>query len=112
MVKTVARHTKRSAPEAGSTLTRIAILTPFGEEKSRLKEGMKLGTFALTRRLNPSAKSNEVTIATVQSFKGMERPAIILTEFARFDHGKDGLDSGFWMSMHYSMSQRRGQRII
>jgi superfamily I DNA/RNA helicase len=56
----------------------IVILTPRGEERTRLKPGSRLGMFTLTSF--PSPRANTVQVTSVYRFKGLERRLVILTE--------------------------------
>lgn len=56
----------------------IVVLTPI-RKKSTWQEGMRLGNFTLTWTSEPMY-SNTVYCSTIQAFKGLERPVVILTE--------------------------------
>ena len=56
----------------------IVILTPRGEDRTRLKPGSRLGMFTLTSF--PSQKANTIQATSVYRFKGLERRLVILAE--------------------------------
>lgn len=55
----------------------IIVLTGRAQAKSDLTEGRKLGNVGLTWH---PPRAGEVQVATVQGFKGLERPVVVLTE--------------------------------
>lgn len=57
----------------------IVVLTAAGERRSRWKQGQRSGGQTLTWA--PAAGPRQVQVATIHSFKGLERPVVILTEF-------------------------------
>lgn len=57
----------------------MIVLTPRAKDKSGWKEGQKLGTLNLTWNLKRKSK-NTIHVSTIHSFKGLERPVVILTE--------------------------------
>lgn len=64
--------------------TQIMLLTPRSMDKSQWREGERLGTLTLT--WNKDTKlSKRIRVSTIQSFKGLESPIIILTELEYAD---------------------------
>jgi hypothetical protein len=63
----------------------IVILTGVSQRRSGWKEGLKVGNLSLTWDAQPGA--NQIRVATVHSFKGLERPVVIVTEM---DSGTSG----------------------
>ena len=59
----------------------IVVLTPNSEAKSALKEGARVGTVELTWKPNPGP--NQVRVATIYSFKGLESPIVVVAELDR-----------------------------
>lgn len=57
----------------------LVILTPKSQDKSILKEGLKLGNFSLT--WNKFNRGIQVT--TIQSFKGLEKLVVLIAELDR-----------------------------
>ena len=57
----------------------IIVLTAASERRSRWKQGQRIGGQTLTWTL-PSGPL-QVQVTTIHSFKGLERPVVILTEF-------------------------------
>lgn len=64
----------------------IIVLTGRSQEKSELQEGQRLGNIALTW-LPP--KPPEVQVATVHSFKGLEKRVVILVELDHYFRDED-----------------------
>jgi len=66
----------------------IVILTGRSQRRSVWQEGSKFGNLTLTWEVQPGI--NEVRVATIHSFKGLERPVVIVTELdvdgPRHDH--------------------------
>ncbi|MBE3086437.1 MAG: NERD domain-containing protein [Bacteroidetes bacterium] len=56
----------------------IVILTPRGEDRTRLKPGLKLGMFTLTN--TNDRRQMTVQATSIYKFKGLERRVVILTE--------------------------------
>jgi hypothetical protein len=56
----------------------IIVLTAASQRRSRWKQGQRSGGYALTWM--PPDGSRQVQVATIHSFKGLERPVVILTE--------------------------------
>lgn len=56
----------------------IVILSPRSERNSLLKEGAALGNLVLTWQ--QPTRSNQIQCATIHSFKGLERPVVLLVE--------------------------------
>jgi Nuclease-related domain/AAA domain len=62
----------------------IAVLTPYSQRKSWLKVDSLRSTREITLRWSASAGgTNQVCLETIHSFKGLERPVIVLTEIER-----------------------------
>jgi hypothetical protein len=57
----------------------IIVLTAASERRSRWKQGQRIGGQSLTWM--PPNGPRQVHVATIHSFKGLERPVVILTEF-------------------------------
>jgi len=74
--------------EQGIHLSQIVILTPRAKENSILggQKPNRPGKFALTWKSNPIA--NQARCCTIQSFKGLESPVIVLTELGHVYPGK------------------------
>lgn len=63
----------------------IAVLTPFSQRTSQLKAESLLPTGEITLRWSDQAEgTNQVRLETIYSFKGLERPVVILTEVERW----------------------------
>ena len=56
----------------------IAILTPLGEERTRLTPGLRVGMFTLSPQ--PARAQNTIQATSIYKFKGLERRVVILTE--------------------------------
>ena len=56
----------------------IVILTPASQQRSQWREGRRLGNLTLT--WSPVHDRMQVPVCTVHSFKGLERPVVIVTE--------------------------------
>jgi len=56
----------------------IIVLTPRAEPNSVLRAGTRLGNFTLT--WSTTANEREIQCSTIHSFKGLERPVVILAE--------------------------------
>lgn len=56
----------------------IIVLTSRAQRSSRLLEGTQLGNFILTWKTR--SRNNHIECSTIHSFKGLERPVVILTE--------------------------------
>jgi hypothetical protein len=61
----------------------IVVLTPRSQRNSKLEEGKQLGNFILTWK--PRSRKDQIECSTIHSFKGLERPIVILVEL---DHLK------------------------
>ena len=59
----------------------VVILTPKSQITSILKTGTKLGNFSLTWK---EPESNEIECSTIHSFKGLERPVVMLVEMEQY----------------------------
>jgi superfamily I DNA/RNA helicase len=88
------RHLRAGDPEAalraelhrlvhdeGIPTSDIVVLTAAGRERSRWREGQRIGNQRLTWEDAPG--HDEVRVATIHSFKGLERPVVIVTESDR-----------------------------
>jgi hypothetical protein len=60
----------------------IIILTPLGKRTSHWRDGLKVGRFTLSRGIQ--TKLDHIAVETIQAFKGLERPVVILTELERW----------------------------
>lgn len=78
MLRKLQKLLHRLANEEHIRCEDIVILTPHGEENSKLKSNLKLGMFTLTRF--PVQRPNTIQIASVYRFKGLERRLVILAE--------------------------------
>ncbi len=63
----------------------IVVLTGRSQRRSGWHEGLKLGNLSLTWESQPG--TNQIRVATIHSFKGLERPVVIVTEL---DSGSSG----------------------
>ncbi len=57
-------------------LADIAVLTPSGRDKSRLRRRERIGRFRLSETVGPDT----VLATSIHAFKGLERPVVILAE--------------------------------
>lgn len=76
-VKGVQRALNELINEQKVEASKIIVLTGRSAENSLLKEGHRLGNSTLTWH---PPKANEVQVATVHAFKGLEKKVVILTE--------------------------------
>jgi len=60
----------------------IAVLTPSGKDKSRLRGRESIGRFRLSERVEPDT----VLATSIHGFKGLERPVVILAELGDKHH--------------------------
>jgi len=60
----------------------IVVLTPVGKT-SQWKDETRVGRFTLKRGIHTKA-ANQIAVETIHSFKGLERPVVILTELDRW----------------------------
>ena len=60
----------------------MAVLTPSGKDKSRLLARERIGRFRLSDRV----ESGSVLATSIHSFKGLERPVVILAELGDKHH--------------------------
>jgi len=82
----------------------IAVLTPRGLEKTRLVNGLKLGTFTLSPY--QSSRREIIQATSIYRFKGLERQVIILTEIdSRTKYNTD-------MVLYVGCSRARAHLII
>lgn len=59
----------------------VVVLTPAGQERSVLREGMRVGNFVLTwQPALARMGAPYVQVSTIHRFKGLERPVVILVE--------------------------------
>jgi hypothetical protein len=66
----------------------VVILTPRGRDKSAWSEGDTIGNFQLTWDLQIEAPGC-IQVSTIHSFKGLERPIVILTELDHLYRGRE-----------------------
>ena len=82
----------------------IVILTPRGEEKTRLVPGLKLGLFTLT--VHSPDHQSKIQATSVHKFKGLERRVVILAEIdQRTTYNRD-------MLMYVGCSRARTHLIL
>ena len=67
----------------------IVVLTPCSPRRSHWSDGLRLGEFTLT--WDWQAPSGHILCASIQAFKGLERPIVILTELGRMTAGEQDL---------------------
>ncbi|MFW6074423.1 MAG: NERD domain-containing protein [Chloroflexota bacterium] len=72
------RELHRFLVEEGVDEREIVVLTPASARRSRWKSGQRLGTATLTWDDPPP--DGQVLVSTIQSFKGLERSVVIVTE--------------------------------
>lgn len=60
----------------------IAVLTPSGKDKSRLRARERIGRFRMSERVEPDT----VFATSIHGFKGLERPVVILAELGDKHH--------------------------
>jgi hypothetical protein len=82
-LRSIERVFNRLFNEEGIPPEDAVVLTFAGKNNSELQEGDKLGKYTLTWRTGKRS-SNQVQVATVQSFKGLERAIVLLV--AEIDH--------------------------
>jgi len=58
----------------------VVVLTPRRQARSAFTDGLSLGNLRLT--WSPDPAHNQVQVSTIHSFKGLERPVVILAELA------------------------------
>jgi superfamily I DNA/RNA helicase len=63
----------------GANASQIVVLTPRAKTNSLWKDGLKLGNYSLKWDALISNNYN-IKVSTIQSFKGLESPIVILTE--------------------------------
>lgn len=71
--------------------SQIVVLTGRAQERSDLSEGRKLGNVGLTWH---EPGPGEVQVATIQAFKGLEKPVVVLTEVDHLLRNEDRRDYG------------------
>lgn len=64
--------------EENVDLSDIVVLTPRNQQRSQLGEGLTLGNVRLSWATTPEVGA--VQVSTIHSFKGLERPVVVLTE--------------------------------
>jgi hypothetical protein len=94
-------HREKVLPE------HIVILTPQ-RERSQWREGMQVGGCTLTWALR--GEPHHVCVQTIQSYKGLERSVVILTELSRARHfvGKEDMD----LILYVALSRARNLLIV
>lgn len=80
---TLGEQLHRLISEGGVSVTDIVVLTPLSEARSRWRTGQRVGRYTLTWQDPPTDR--QVVVSTIHSFKGLERPVVILTEMDRYD---------------------------
>ncbi|MEX1158569.1 MAG: ATP-binding domain-containing protein [Thermomicrobiales bacterium] len=75
---TVRQELHRIVSDEGIAAADVVILTGMRQRRSRWQEGQKFGNLSLTWDAQPDP--NQIRVATVHSFKGLERPVVIVTE--------------------------------
>lgn len=65
----------------------IVVLTPRNQTKSQWKDGFGLANIRLRWTVEPS--DGEVQVCTIHSFKGLDRPVVILTELEHLYRGRE-----------------------
>jgi len=78
VVDDVRRALARLLGEEGLQPGQVVILTPYGREKSALKEGERLAGISLTWGWAPGAR--QVRVSSIHGFKGLESDVVILAE--------------------------------
>lgn len=82
----------------------IVILTPRGEQATRLSPGLKIGLFTLTDQ--PANHQSKIQATSVHKFKGLEKKVVILAEIdGRTNFNRD-------MIMYVGCSRARTHLII
>lgn len=82
----------------------IVVLTPRAEHHSSLRPGTKLGNYTLT--WNTPVNEHEIECCTIQSYKGLERPVVILAEM-------EGLSGSTISSLTYvGVSRARNHLVV
>jgi superfamily I DNA/RNA helicase len=74
----VRQELHRLVNDEGIPVEDIVILTGHSQRRSRWEEGARVGNLSLTWNTQPN--TNQVRVATIHSFKGLERPVVIVTE--------------------------------
>lgn len=72
-------------------LSHVIMLTPF-RDRSHWYDGQQLGKYTLKWGIT-SDDPNTLCVTTIQSFKGLERPVVIVSEMNRARHVTDDLDA-------------------
>jgi thymidine kinase len=82
----------------------IVVLTPRGENNTRLVPGLKLGIFTITDQ--PANHESKIQATSIYKFKGLERRVVIITEIDKHTlYNRD-------MVMYVGCSRARTQLII
>ncbi len=72
---------RRLTQTEGVALEDIVLLSPLGKDKSRFREGAKIGSqFRLSWYMDAPPARNTLTCCTIFAFKGLERDIVILAE--------------------------------
>ena len=79
------RELHRLIKDEGIPVSDVVILTGMSQRRSGWQEGRTLGNLTLTWETTP--KPNHVRVSTIHSFKGLERPVVIVTELETSAHG-------------------------
>lgn len=89
MLRLLRKTLHRLINEEAIDPTDIVILTPRGEHRSVLQDGLKLGNFVLTRK--PPRSSSHIQVNTIHQFKGLERRVVIIAELDESAHRDQSL---------------------
>lgn len=89
MLRLLRKTLHRLINEEAIEPTDIVVLTPRGEHRSALQEGLKLGNFVLTRQAPRSA--SHIQVNTIHQFKGLERRVVIIAELDESAHRDQNL---------------------
>lgn len=86
-VETLGRIIKKLVKDEKVDCKDIVILTSNAENKSSLKSGIDIGGLKLS--WEPSVKKDGIiSCSTIHSYKGLERPVVIVTDVSRFTSEK------------------------
>lgn len=75
------RQIRRLTVEGNVSPSDIVVLTTASEERSRWREGQRVGRHSLT--WSTQRDEREILVSTVHSFKGLESPVVIVTEMGQ-----------------------------
>jgi len=82
----------------------IVILTPYGQERTALKAGLRMGNFTITS--NVPARRSEIQATSIYKFKGLERRVVIIAEIdTRFSYNTE-------MVMYVGCSRARTHLVL